>query len=847
MRNSSKIRILVVDDEPLARKALKEALEVRGYEVTAIGSGEEAEELLLENSARFDFALIDHVLHPGMLEEGKKEKMNGIETASRIASINRDIGIIGFSGKAEIAEDDQREAIRKGVHRYVYREGGVATLDAIEKYISEMTELRNLRENFGQFFKDRQAMGSLLADLDVGVTLIDRNYHVWYVNDKEREIVGKDELIGSWCYSLFHGYKGGPCKGCAVKLAIERGNTNAKYFFSPVHEGKLKYMYIRAQPVYDQDQKTVIAAMESVIDLTDSQIISEMGAREHLKLILEAIDERGHNEGRGYNRVRVYRATGPYSLKGYMHTGDLPTIFDDSFEISDVREHQCKSHALVSREARFWKAGGTGEDPDADVLAKKDVWIEFPLLDDKGELLGWLAVDNGEGELPLNESDIAVLQSYADEVRKVLKDKVLSEGLVSQEHERMIHIEDIKLKVSAARTPKEALQIIVDDVVEVTDSDMAHIRIKEDSKGVLTVYRGQYAKHALPSIDIDHPQSADARVIRSGKHYIVKDTSQVPHESIFSTPEDAPIVKKIKSCAFFPLEFERENLGVMVIQSFRKDHFDVEKIAVGRELARIAALAIRDYKLIQEKEQVDKMEMELGIASRTIHNIRTPAGALRNYLTVLEQYLKHERDFSEEEALDILARTKTQLERIEKQAGDIQRLLKPLSLRQQAVKIDTLLHQTVGNLLTPYSDVSVNYNLNQPDTQVNVDVDSIKEVFEELISNAVKTMKEETNKTISLTTRLATTEDFTKFNFASNEEYICIDFADTGSGVPAEIKNKIFEPWEAARPDATGLGLAIVKKIIEEHGGGVWLAETNSAGSRFSIVLPIYEGGDKNG
>jgi len=320
----------------------------------------------------------------------------------------------------------------------------------------------------------------------------------------------------------------------------------------------------------------------------------------------------------------------------------------------------------------------------------------------------------------------------------------------------------------------------------------------------------------------------------------------VPHESIFSTPKDALIIKKINSCAFFPLEFERSNLGVMVIMSFEKNHFNAERIAVGRELARIAALAIRDCKLIQEKEQASragKMETELKIARRTIHNVRTPAGSVRNYLTVLEEYLKHERDISEEGALDILASTKTELERIEKLAGDIQRLLKPLSHRQQVVKVDTLLHQTVGNLLAPYANVSVTYKFNQPDIQINVDVDSIKEVSEELISNAVRAMESTPNKAISLTTRMADPDDLTKFGSVSNEEYVCIDFSDSGSGVPTEIKDKIFEPWEAAHPDATGLGLAIVKKIVEEHGGGIWLAETSSAGSKFSIALLVYKGG----
>jgi signal transduction histidine kinase len=61
--------------------------------------------------------------------------------------------------------------------------------------------------------------------------------------------------------------------------------------------------------------------------------------------------------------------------------------------------------------------------------------------------------------------------------------------------------------------------------------------------------------------------------------------------------------------------------------------------------------------------------------------------------------------------------------------------------------------------------------------------------------------------------------------------------SDTGSGVPPELRNRIFEPFVTGRPDGVGLGLALTKRIVEDHGGRVGF-ESSERGSTFWIDLP---------
>jgi signal transduction histidine kinase len=61
---------------------------------------------------------------------------------------------------------------------------------------------------------------------------------------------------------------------------------------------------------------------------------------------------------------------------------------------------------------------------------------------------------------------------------------------------------------------------------------------------------------------------------------------------------------------------------------------------------------------------------------------------------------------------------------------------------------------------------------------------------------------------------------------------------DTGPGIPAELKDKIFTPFYSTKDGGTGLGLSISKKIIESYGGTLTLTDSGPGGACFTIFLP---------
>ncbi|RYD06623.1 hypothetical protein N752_02840 [Desulforamulus aquiferis] len=121
------------------------------------------------------------------------------------------------------------------------------------------------------------------------------------------------------------------------------------------------------------------------------------------------------------------------------------------------------------------------------------------------------------------------------------------------------------------------------------------------------------------------------------------------------------------------------------------------------------------------------------------------------------------------------------------------------------------------------NNVALEKILNNDLPLADVDSDRVKQVFVNLILNAVQAMPKGGKLSISTTTQGSSVQ---------------IDFSDTGTGIKDHDLPRIFDPFYTTKDDGAGLGLSISHQIVHLHGGNIWVSNTSSAGTVISVSFP---------
>ena len=111
--------------------------------------------------------------------------------------------------------------------------------------------------------------------------------------------------------------------------------------------------------------------------------------------------------------------------------------------------------------------------------------------------------------------------------------------------------------------------------------------------------------------------------------------------------------------------------------------------------------------------------------------------------------------------------------------------------------------------------------------RVNLDPDQFKRVVVNLVDNAAEAMRDAMVKRLMVVTR------------ATSADSVELLVADTGCGISAGDKEKLFLPYFSTKGRGTGLGLAIVSHILSEHGGRIRVEDNRPAGTRFFVEVPV--------
>lgn len=210
---------------------------------------------------------------------------------------------------------------------------------------------------------------------------------------------------------------------------------------------------------------------------------------------------------------------------------------------------------------------------------------------------------------------------------------------------------------------------------------------------------------------------------------------------------------------------------------------------------------------------------------RTIHDIRSPLNVVRLVTTELA---KNADAPSERKYASMIDEAATRMSHL---VEDLLSIAKGeqsgVQLKREAVKVADVVNVVAVSLAGDLDRRGLRFDHGATDCVVLSDVDALKEVFDNLLTNAIKYNREGGSISVS---------------YDVGEGMANITVADTGIGIKPEAMEKLFTPYFRAAGreiQGTGLGLYIVKNLVERMGGTVTVSSRYEEGTQFVVSLPL--------
>lgn len=222
-------------------------------------------------------------------------------------------------------------------------------------------------------------------------------------------------------------------------------------------------------------------------------------------------------------------------------------------------------------------------------------------------------------------------------------------------------------------------------------------------------------------------------------------------------------------------------------------------------------------------------------AAQVAHEIRNPLNSIR--LGVL-----HLRDITppEGEARAIIDIIERGIAHLNKLTVDVTQFARERDLELVSTDLRSLLDESLELVQDRVSEKSIRVERRYPPEPLRgkVDADRLRQVFVNLIANAIEASPESAPLTIALETRPWEKQDAKQADEV-RPNVARITIADAGSGMTEETRSRLFEAFYTTKKQGTGLGLAISKKIVEQHDGTIEVASEQGRGTTFTIELPL--------
>jgi len=432
---------------------------------------------------------------------------------------------------------------------------------------------------------------------------------------------------------------------------------------------------------------------------------------------------------------------------------------------------------------------------------------------------------------------VSALETLADQLAVAIENARLYDELCDKVNE-LISLNRISQAVSWSLDLQQTLTLINEHVTNLLNVAATSVALRDDEAGEVW-FAAAFGAGSKEVVGLRVPlgQGIVGWVAQTGEAMIIPDVQADPR---FFPDIDKQIGFTTKSILCVPLETKGRLIGAIeAINKLDGSHFTLQDLNQLANLTAPAATAIENAQLYQELAKKMKLLEEtqaqliqsaklnaLGeLAAGVAHEINNPLTSIIGLSKIMvDEFKENQREV---EDLTIIHDEAQRAKKIVRALLDFARVGSPVRMPTDVNKI---LMEAI--FLTMPEKGRGKIKLIEklaPLPLIPVDINQIKQVFINILNNAVYALSQEGQ--ITVTSQI----------HSPDHQFIRVSIADTGGGINPQYQDKIFDPFFSTKVvgEGTGLGLSVSYGIIERHNGRIEVENQPGLGATFHIILPI--------
>ncbi len=224
----------------------------------------------------------------------------------------------------------------------------------------------------------------------------------------------------------------------------------------------------------------------------------------------------------------------------------------------------------------------------------------------------------------------------------------------------------------------------------------------------------------------------------------------------------------------------------------------------------------------RQLKTADRLSAISRLTGGVAHEVKNPLNAMLMHVELAKMKLSH-GDYDIDQQMEVISSEILRLDRVVKTFLDFTR---PVALTLVEASLSTFVSE-IADLARPQAEaagIELIVKQNADPVSVTVDRDLLKQALLNIVVNAIEAM---------------TDGGILKIESGVSGDYAAIQITDTGPGIPAEVRDNIYNLYFTTKPQGSGIGLAMTFRIVQLHDGRIDFVSDPGSGTSFTIELPL--------